>query len=348
LNMPEGTPGKDHVEEITVGARRARDLVNQMLAYTGQGQFELRAINLNRFVKEMADFLQVSRSKNSVLTYDFAGDLPTIEGDTTQIRQVIMNLITNASEAIGDKNGIITITTGTTRCAAPAGDQWADPGIEREYAYLEVTDTGSGMDESTRDKMFEPFFTTKFTGRGLGMSAVEGIVRGHGGSIEVHSQVGRGTTVRVLFPTILVPAEPARSLGAGDSANSADTDWRGTGTVLVVDDEAVVRSLARTVLELMEFQVLEAADGLEAIDIFNENRDDIRAVILDLTMPQMGGEECFRKLRELQQDVCVILSSGYSEQEITRRFAGVGIRGFLQKPYDIETIRTKIREVLEA
>ena len=345
-DMSAGAAGKNHVEEIIVGARRAKDLATQMLAYSGKGRFELRLFDLSEFVKEMAHLLQVSISKKVLLKYDFAESLPAIEGDTTQVRQVIMNLITNAAEATGDGSGVITVATGLTRrdCVDPPDGQPAEPGPEREYVCLEVTDSGCGMDEATRQKMFEPFYTTKFAGRGLGMAAVQGIVRGHGGSIEVRSQVNEGTSVKVLFPAALKQAGGTES----SSASVAEEEpWHGTGTVLVVDDEKSVRGLARTMLELMGFEVLEAADGREAIETFRENMGVIRFVILDLTMPHMDGEECFRELRELKSDVPVILSSGYSAQEITGRFAGLGIRGFIQKPYTVAAMRSKIREALE-
>jgi len=340
--MPADAAWTNHVEEIVVGAQRARDLAGQMLAYSGKGRFELRMIDLSEFVKEMADLLQVSASKKSVLKYDFAEDLPGIEGDTTQVRQVIMNLITNASEAIGDESGVITVTTGLIGRDSTA--EHVGLSAEHDYVYLEVADTGCGMDEATRRKMFEPFYTTKFAGRGLGMAAVQGIMRGHDGYIEVSSQLSEGTSVKVMFPATL------KNAGATDRSRATVTEeerWHGTGTVLVVDDEQSVRGLARTMLELMGFEVLEAADGCEAVEVFKENLETIRVVILDLTMPRMDGEECFRQLRELKRDVPVVLSSGYSEQEIAGRFAGLGIRGFIQKPYLIATMRSKIRKALE-
>ena len=344
--LPAGAAARNHVEEIIVGARRAKDLASQMLAYSGKGQFELQLIDLSEFVKEMANLLQVSTSKKAVLRYDFADDLPSIEGDTTQVRQVIMNLITNASEAIGDEGGVINVATGRTLRDSGdiAGGQPAESGLQRDYVYLQVTDSGCGMDEATREKMFEPFFTTKFAGRGLGMAAVHGIVRGHGGSIEVRTQPGEGTTVKVLFPADRKQAIETR--GSNDDAEEQE-QWRGTGTALVVDDEESVRGLAKTMINLIGFQVLEAADGREAIEIFRESLGAIRFVILDLTMPHMDGEECLRELRALKSDIPVILSSGYSEQEISGRFASLGIDGFIQKPYGFETMRSKIRSAIE-
>ncbi len=346
--LSDGAAERDYINEVITGAERATELANQMLAYSGKGRSEVRMINLNELVREMAGLLQVSTAKKSALKYDFADGMPAIEGDSTQVRQVIMNLITNASESIGDESGIITVTTGIARRdgADSADDQTAHDEPGQEFVYLQVTDTGCGMDESTRQKMFEPFFTTKFAGRGLGMAAVYGIVRGHGGSIEVRSEVNEGTSVKVLFPV---------SAGrAADEPESPGTDvrkkdaWSAAGTALVVDDEESVRGLARAMLELMGFEVLEAADGREAIDVFRANLDDISVVVLDLTMPRMDGEECFHALHELNSDIPVILSSGYSEQEITERLADLSIRGFIQKPYGYETMRSAIRDALEA
>ena len=343
--MAAGAPGRDRIEGIILGARRAKDLIAQMLAYSGKGSFELQPVDLNQFVREMVDLLRVSVSKKCALKYDFAERLPEIEGDTAQVRQIIMNLIINASEAMGDGDGVITIATGATQQTDAFDDQLTEPVCESGYVYLEVTDTGCGMDDATHAKMFEPFFSTKFTGRGLGMSAVQGIVRRHRGAIEVKTKTGAGTTVRVLFPA---DHEQRERTANGDAAETEDKAWHGSGTVLVVDDERPVRALASTMLELMGFEVLEAEDGREAIRVFRDNLETVRAVLLDLTMPRMDGEECYAALRELKSDVRVILSSGYSEHEILDRFSGLGIRGFIQKPYDVATMRSKIREVLES
>jgi len=341
-----GNLGGKHVEEILVGARRAADLANEMLAYSGKGQIELRKINLNEFVEEMTHLLQASTSKKARLRFDFASDLTPIECDITQVGQVVMNLIINASEAIGDATGVISVATGKTALEGDErpGFQAATGGQNGDFVYLEVTDTGCGMDEETKQKMFEPFFTTKFTGRGLGMAAVQGIVRSHGGAIEVHSEPGEGTRVRVLFPAVHGPSE---SIGSHSLHEARSDSWTGSGTALVVDDEESVRSLLKDMLEAVGFRVLTAADGHEAIGVFREHMDDIRVVILDLTMPNMDGEECHRALVGLRSDVRVIVSSGYSEQQISERFAGRGIRGFVQKPYRLATIKAKLRAVLQ-
>ncbi|MDJ0973437.1 MAG: response regulator [Planctomycetota bacterium] len=337
-------PGRRHLMEIVKGSRRAADLATQMLAYSGKGRFELRTIDLNEFVEEMAHLLTVSTSKKSVVQYEFADALPAIEGDVTQVRQVIMNLITNASEALGADSGIISIRTGVTRLDPTKTSelQVAEGDPEGTYVHLEVVDTGCGMDEATLRRLFDPFYSTKFTGRGLGMAVVQGIVRGHNGAIRVRSRPGEGTEVRVMFPAVEGAAEPLAREPKTDAAT-----WRASGTVLLVDDEESILFLAREMLEATGFDVVTAANGREALQIFKAQPEAFELVLLDLTMPEMDGEECFRELRKIRADVRVVMSSGYSEQEITRRFTGTGLRGFMQKPYRLTALRAKLREALE-
>ena len=343
LELPPESPARGELMNITTAALRAAELTKQMLAYSGKGKFVVEALNLSKLVEEMAHLLEVSISKNVVLKYNFSADLPAIEADASQIRQVVMNLIINASEAIGEKSGVVAVSTSVIKAdRSYLSETYLDENPpEGDYVSLEVADTGCGMDEQTRKKIFDPFFTTKFTGRGLGLAAVLGIVRGHGGALKIYSEPQRGTTFKVLFPASQKPAEESVATSA------TEQQWRGSGVILVVDDEEAVRIATKRMLEKLGFTVLTAEDGRAALEVFRGRADEIVAVLLDLTMPHLDGEETFRELRRIRPDVRVILSSGYNEQETTDRFAGKGLAGFLQKPYRVRQLGRKIRQVLE-
>jgi two-component system cell cycle sensor histidine kinase/response regulator CckA len=292
----------------------------------------------------MEDMLQVSVTKRSSLLLRLGKEIPSVDADIAQLRQVIMNLVINASEAIGDKGGVITVRTGLTRCDRPylAGTFVDEHLPEGSYVFLDVTDDGAGMDEMTRARIFEPFFTTKFTGRGLGLSAVLGIVRGHKGAVKVYSEPGKGTTIKVLFPASSAPAQPLE----GDPPQ--ERPWRGSGTVLMADDEETVRKVGGQMLAHLGFQAILAADGQQALSSFLLHKESIVCVIVDLTMPAMDGEDTFREIHRIDPRIPVILSSGYNEQEAVQRFVGKGLAGFLQKPYQLSQLRHKLREILEA
>ncbi len=341
--LSAANPAHRHVEEIQTAARRARELTNQMLAYSGKGRFVVRALELNDVVTEMGQLLQASIPKKVQLRYDLSADPGTVEVDVAQIRQVVMNLVTNAAEAIGDQPGTITLVTKRRHVdeAYLLRAKLGEPLAEGEYVVLEVSDTGCGMDQATRQRVFEPFFTTKVHGRGLGLAAVLGIVRGHGGTIVVYSEVGKGSCFKVLLP-----ASSRREQPSALPSPPAGTAVPFTGTVLVVDDEPVVREVARQMLECLGFSVLTAADGAEAMEAFRRHEAEVRLVLLDLTMPNVDGEETFLALRQTAPGVRVILTSGYNEMEATSRFVGRGLAGFLQKPFALEELEAKIAEIL--
>jgi two-component system cell cycle sensor histidine kinase/response regulator CckA len=342
LAMMELTPNsraRQFVEQIQVAAQRAADLTRQMLAYAGKGRFIVQPLNLNDVIEEMVKLLRVSISKRAALQLNLAPNLPQISADATQLRQVVMNLITNASDALAERAGTITLSTGAMymdrialQNALPAEDVAAG-----EYVYLEVADTGTGMDDETRARIFEPFFTTKFTGRGLGLAAVLGIMRGHQGAIQVNSVVGEGTLFRLLFPpqehVVLAPASTAV---APHYANRAK--------ILVVDDDAVVRQITIEMLQRFGYELVGAEHGQRAVALAREAHFD--CVMLDLTMPGLSSEETLMQLRQISPGLRVILMSGYSEQDATARFGTMRLDGFVQKPFMPNDLLERVQSAL--
>jgi PAS domain S-box-containing protein len=342
IESPPGSAAAPYLDQIEQICLRAADLCKQMLAYAGKGRFVIERLDLNRIVTDMTHLLQVSVAKTVVLKMALAPRLPPVRADASQLRQVVMNLVINASEALAEKSGLIGLATGVVRVNRDyvRGALLDADFPEGDYVYLEVSDNGPGMSEEVKAKIFDPFFTTKFTGRGLGLAAVQGIVRGHKGALKVYTEPGRGTTFKVLLPCAEGTVEEA------PPAEGAPADWRGDGTVLVADDEETVRAVAARMLETLGFRVVLAADGEEAIGLFRADPDAFRLVLLDLTMPRLGGEEVFRQLRQLRPELRVLLMSGYTEQEVTTRFAGKGLAGFLQKPFQLPTLLAKVRQAL--
>ncbi len=341
-----------HLNEIERASRRAADLARQMLAYSGKGRFVTEAINANELIREMAELLGVSVSKKATLELDLAEDLPAFEGDVTQIRQVVMNLITNASEAIGDAEGRIRLRTGLKHCdrsflrkvAENFGQGAGVELVEGTYLFFEISDTGEGMDAKTIERIFDPFFTTKFTGRGLGLSAVLGIIRGHRGLVKLKSAPGRGTTFRVYLPVL----ENASAAADPAPAVTQNSDSANGGLVLFADDETMVREVGTHMLRRLGYEVLPACDGKEAFDLYLEHRDRVRLVLLDLTMPRLSGDEVFRKIRENDSKVPILLCSGYTEHDSSRRFADMGLDGFLEKPFSLSGLKLALEEALSS
>jgi signal transduction histidine kinase/CheY-like chemotaxis protein len=343
MRLSPESPVRTYLEKMEMAGMRAADLAKQMLAYSGKGQFMVQPLNLSNLVEEMTHLLEVAVAKNVVLKFKLAEHIPAIDADATQVRQVVMNLLTNASDAIGERSGVISITTGAMHCSRGylADTYLNDELPEGPYVYLEISDTGCGMSGETRARIFDPFFTTKFTGRGLGLAAVLGIVRGHRGAIKVYSEVGHGTTFKVLFP---YSEQAARAMVA---AQAKDALWQGTGGILLIDDDETVRMVSQAMLKTIGFTVHLAEDGVQGMEVYRTHADEIRVVLLDMTMPHMNGEETFRALRALNPDARVILSSGYNETDATTHFAGKGLAGFIQKPYTLHELSHILREVLE-
>lgn len=341
MRLTPESPAQDNLLRIEQAAVRAADLARQMLAYSGKGQFVIEPIDLNRLVEEMGHLLEVSISKKAILRYNLIKPLPTVDADATQLRQIVMNLVINASEAISDQSGVIVVTTGSMECTETyLRNTWSTDNIqEGRYVSLEIADNGCGMDKETMGKIFDPFFSTKFAGRGLGMAAVMGIIRGHKGAIKVYSEPGKGTTFKVLLPAGEQSARLARNENGGDS-------WRGSGTVLLVDDEETILDIGREMLQELGFDVLTACDGREALEVYLSHRKEISVVVLDLTMPHIDGEQCFRELRQIDPAVQVIMSSGFSESEVTQKFVGKGLAGFVQKPYRLAELSKALREII--
>jgi len=271
-------------------------------------------------------------------------DLPLIEADTGQLQQVIMNLVINGAEAVGENAGRVIVTTGAQEVdEAYSQTIWSRSELPLgRYVVLEVSDNGCGMDEETLHKIFDPFFTTKFAGRGLGLAAVLGIVRGHKGAFKIYSAPGQGTTFKLFFPA-------ASAMPMPQPRRTIDAELAGSGQmVLVVDDEEIVRKAASYCLNRYGYRVVVATSGHEAIDIFRQSHGEIALVLLDLTMPEMSGEAVLGELQKIQPAVRVLLSSGFNEVEAVRRFTGKGLAGFVQKPYTSATLGAKVKQILDS
>jgi len=334
----------ERVTDIKNAALHAAELTNQMLAYSGRGHFDVRPISINEMIHGMGHLLGASISKKAHVHYELSPSLPAVQADVAQMRQVIMNLITNASDALEDRTGMILVRTGTESIHDSVHDLYGPTPLGAgNYVFLEVADDGCGMSEDTRARLFEPFFTTKLRGRGLGLSTVQGIVRGHGGGIALRTTPGDGTTFKVLLPSAEVPApalEPDRS------RQRPNAEWTGSGLVLLVDDDERVRVVTELLLRSIGFDVLAVATGRQALVEFDRYADELRLVMLDLTMPDLSGDQVLRELRKRRADIPVLLCSGYSEEDAGQRISRQGTASFLQKPYPFELLKSRLRELL--
>lgn len=334
-DLPQESPIRHNLKSVIKAARQAGDLCGQMLAYAGKVPIDTKAIELDEIVEEIGELLRASIPSSTLIRYSFDKEVPSLRGDASQVRQVALNLITNASESIGDTGGEIMLRVQTTQydSAGLAEMEFSETLEPGPYVVLTVSDTGCGMDGSIRTKIFEPFYTTKFAGRGLGLAAVVGIVRGHGGAIQIESEIGHGSSVSVIFPAVDWAAASETDLSENEPRPS-----RGARKVLLVEDEEAARELARIVLERSGIDVVEAADGVEALAIFRLQPEDFDCVLLDLTMPHMDGVETYARLQKVRPDIPVILCSGYPESAAVARFANLGLSGFLKKPYEPEEL----------
>ena len=330
-----------NLENIEAAAVRAGELCSQMLTYAGQGRFALEPTDLNQLVEEMTRLLELTVSKKAVVKYHLETNLPTAIADPAQIRQALMNMVLNASEAIGDTSGLITINTGMMRAQTSyLQETYLSPDLpEGDYLYLEVNDNGGGMTPEVKQRIFDPFFSTKFTGRGLGLAAVLGIVRSHDGVLKVYSEPGRGTTFKLLLPL----ASDAETMPAGAQIGEPPAL---AGLVLIADDEESVAAVTAQMVEALGLQAVIATNGRECLDLFVSDPASFDLVLLDLMMPEMNGEETFRELRAVDPAAKIILTSGFNEQDAAHRFSGKGLAGFLQKPYHLSELKQILELVL--
>ncbi len=319
-DLPAGSPNHERLTDVVHAAERAADLTRQLLAYSGKGRHYMQKVDLSALTRSVQHLVEASVPKKVNLKLRLASRLPRINADTNQLQQVLLNLVSNAAEAIGEENGTVEIRTGM------------DSG---ESVYLEVRDTGCGMDAETKARMFDPFFTTKFTGRGLGLAAVAGIVRGHKASIQVKSSPGEGSTLRISFPA----AEEVASIPTVQAAEAVG------GTVLVVDDEEMVRRIAKASLETRGYNVLLAANGREAIEQA-QRHPEIGLVLLDLTMPLMGGEEAIDEIVAARPGIQVLVSTGYDRRDAVAKFKDKRVAGYLLKPYTSRQLAERVRALL--
>jgi nitrogen-specific signal transduction histidine kinase len=332
------------IPEIGIAAVRAADLCRQMLAYAGKASYKMQKVRITTLVDDLVEMMKATINRNAVITSDNSENIPVIMGDASQIRQIVMNLIINASESIGETKGEIRVSL--TNTTIMAGQTEKDnlgmaipPGC---YVCLEVTDNGCGMSAESRFRIFEPFYTTKFSGRGLGMSLVLGIIRSHKGFLQLFSQPGQGSTFKVYLPVLNEASsivEPTQQI--------AKLPWQGRGTILLVEDEVQLIAVAKTLLMTMGFSVIEAANGVEALELYQKNASEITLVLTDIGMPLMDGYELCRELKKINPELPIIVTSGFSEAEVTSNVTRDDIVGLVSKPYNYDQLWEVLRSVAE-
>ena len=344
---PNAESVQKHLNQIEVAGNRAADLCRQMLTYAGKSPLVQTRIDLRRLVDEIAKMLQPAFKKNVCFEYELGSDVPELTGDEGKLQQIVMNLVVNAVEAIGDDHG--TVRVGLGKATVFQGEQPADffgnPIAPGAYACLEVSDTGCGMDEQTQKRIFEPFFTTKFTGRGLGMSAIIGIIRSHKGALQLYSQSGAGTTFRVYFPVSAAAAGAEAAPRGSDTTTGPGGGAKLHGTVLLVDDEEELRRIGADILAAMGLTVITTSNGREALALYLERPSEIDLVLMDLTMPEMDGIETYKELRKSAISLPVIFCSGYGDKDISPSISRDAHAGFVPKPYKVEEVREVLKRL---
>ncbi len=353
--LPASSPARAHLKHIEHAAQRAAELTRQMLAYSGRGQFLIRPVCLGEILRARLSLIRAALPDRVALACEIADDLPRVDGDGDQLGQLLMNVVSNAMDAMRETGGTIRLRADACHCTKDdlAGSYLDEQLPEGRYVCLEVTDTGVGMSAETQARMFEPFFSTKFTGRGLGLAAVLGILRGHHGAVRVHSESGQGTVMRLFFPAreqgraiaaadgkkaSAPPPVPAPALAGGLSPEAF------SGSVLVIDDEDTVRSVVQTILERVGFAVVTAANGAEGIARFREAEGRFCVVLLDMNLPLVSSLQVYEELMQVRPDVRVVLSSGYMNDETIAPFDSKRIAGYLQKPYRFEELIACVRQ----
>ncbi len=344
LDVPQHSEMHRYLRQIFKASCRGADLVGQILAYSGQGRFAMGEQNVNEIILDVSELLSAAIGKQVQLKQELVDGLPYIYGDKNQLTQLIMNLMTNASEALDGKPGEIGLRTGVRHLSAddfPTMYMATDL-KEGDYVYIEVTDSGCGMDEKTQARIFDPFFTTKASGTGLGLAALLGIVRGHHGTLSLESRLGHGSCFTVYIPVLSSP----RATRMIEHNGSSEVAEHRQVTVLVVDDEAAVRHVVTAFLEREGMQVLTANDGEEGVEVFRRHAHEIALVILDLTMPKMDGEQAFHAMHAIRSDIPILLTSGHSEVKVVSRLSLYDLAGFIRKPYTRDTFIGEVRRHL--
>jgi len=349
MKLDQNTDAQTYVEQSMIAAKRAALLTGSMLTYVGKGLLHKKGLNLNSLVSENIDILKTATSSSVTTELQLSPDLPFIYADEAYIQQVVMNLITNAAEAIEQQPGIIKLTTGVQQCdqACLESSLLDEKPKGGSFVFLEVCDNGCGMNENTLKRLFDPFFTTKFTGRGLGMSAVIGIMKTHHGALFVESEPDVGTTFRVLFPIPETAPPTANQIPRSVIPKTrAVTAQQHSGIALVVDDEKSVLKVCTKMVTLCGYRVISACDGLDAVTKFRAHANEIEVVLMDLTMPNMDGITAMGEMYALRPDARIIIASGFNEDELSERITSHPPAGFVRKPYSMKALEAELQRVV--